>query len=121
MITAGNWTATYASALLAATRTEDLAKPGRSKSIAGLTRTEIAEIEEEMAEVQAGFKEIEQSYSDDALLLVALSGFVTKLVANPEIASFLERRYPDIRRGFRPIARALRQRAAGCAANRASG
>ncbi|MGK3847872.1 plasmid partitioning protein RepB C-terminal domain-containing protein, partial [Enterococcus faecium] len=37
MATAANWTSSYAKALLATTRQEDLAKPDQPKKIAGLT------------------------------------------------------------------------------------
>jgi hypothetical protein len=104
MIAVGNWSATYAQALLAATKGEDLAKPGRAKKVAGLTPAEIAEIERELAELQADLRAIECTYADDALLLVAVSGYLAKLVANPEISSFLERRYPDVLDGFHHIA-----------------
>jgi hypothetical protein len=112
MIAVGNWSATYAQALLAATRKEGLAKPGRTKKVAGLAPDEMAEIEQEMAEIQLGLAAIETSYAADALLLVAASGFLARLVANPEIASFLERRYPGLLDGFRHIAPSQTQQTA---------
>jgi hypothetical protein len=103
MVTAGNWTGTYAQALLAATRQADLANPKRIKKVAGLTRTEIATIERETYEVQEDFKRIENCYGVDALLLVVTARYLARLIANPEIERFLENRYPTVLRDFQVI------------------
>jgi hypothetical protein len=103
MVTAGNWTGTYAQALLAATRQADLANPKRIKKVAGLTRTEIATIERETYEVQEDFKRIENCYGVDALLLVVTARYLARLIANPEIERFLENRYPTVHRDFQVI------------------
>ena len=55
MGTAANWSSSYAKALLAATRQDDLAKPDQPKKIAGMTREQMARMEREMASLHQDF------------------------------------------------------------------
>lgn len=103
MLTVHNWTSSYAKALLAATKQEDLAKPDRPKKIGGLTREQMARMEREMASLHQDFKQIEESYGDDILHLVVASGYLSKLVGNSEIERFLAQRYPEFLDEFRAI------------------
>lgn len=103
MLTVHNWTSSYAKALLAATKQEDLAKPDRPKKIGGLTREQMARMEREMASLHQDFKQIEESYGDDILHLVVASGYLSKLVGNSEIERFLTQRYPEFLDEFRAI------------------
>ena len=103
MVTAGNWTSSYAKALLAATKQDDLAKPDKPKKVAGLTPEQMARMEREMSSLHQDFKQIESSYGDDILHLVVASGYLTKLVNNPEIERFLAQRYPELLQEFRAI------------------
>jgi hypothetical protein len=103
MVTAGNWSAGYAKALLAATKQEDLAKPERPKRILGLTSEQMARMEREMTSLHQDFKQIENSYGDDILHLVIASGYIQKLVNNREIERFLVQRYPEFLQEFRAI------------------
>lgn len=103
MLAVNNWTASYAKALLAATRQEDLAKPDKPKRITGLSREQMARMEREMASLHQDFKQIESSYGDDILHLVIASGYLNRLVSNPEISRYLERKYPEFLDEFRAI------------------
>lgn len=103
MLTVHNWTSSYAKALLAATKQEDLAKPDRPKKIGGLTREQMARMEREMASLHQDFKQIEESYGDDILHLVVASGYLNKLVGNSEIERYLAQRYPEFLDEFRAI------------------
>lgn len=103
MLTVHNWTSSYAKALLAATKQEDLAKPDRPKKIGGLTREQMARMEREMASLHQDLKQIEESYGDDILHLVVASGYLNKLVGNSEIERFLAQRYPEFLDEFRAI------------------
>lgn len=103
MLTVQNWTSSYAKALLAATKQEDLAKPDRPKKIGGLTREQMARMEREMASLHQDFKQIEESYGDDILHLVVASGYLNKLVGNSEIERFLTQHYPEFLDEFRAI------------------
>lgn len=103
MDAAGNWTASYANALLASTRQEDLVKSDRPKQIPGLTREQMARMEREMASLNQDFKQIESSYGDDILHLVIVSGFLSKLINNPEIQRYLAQHHGELLEEFRAI------------------
>lgn len=103
MLATNNFTSSYAKALLAATRQNDLARPDRPKKVGGMTPEQMARMEREMASLNQDFKALEASYGDDVLHLVIASGYLSRLVANPEIERFLQTRHPEILDEFRAI------------------
>lgn len=103
MIAAGNFTLSYAKALLAATRQTDLVKPDQPKKIAGMTPEQMARMEREMASLQQDFRQIETSYGDDVLHLVIASGYVSKLVGNREIERYLSQHHVELLTELRSI------------------
>jgi ParB-like chromosome segregation protein Spo0J len=103
MLAAGNFTASYAKALLAATRQPDLARPERPKRVGGMTPEQMARMEREMASLNQDFKALEASYGDDVLHLVIASGYLARLIGNPAIERFLQTRHPEILDEFRAI------------------
>ena len=94
MSTAGNYTASYAKALLAATRQADLVKSEQPKKVGGLTPDQMARMEREMETVQQDLKMVEARYGDDVLHLVIASGYLSKLVGQ-----FWNQTLPDTTRG----------------------
>ena len=103
MLAANNFTSSYAKALLAATRQADLARPDKPKKVGGMTPEQMARMEREMASLNQDFKALEASYGDDVLHLVIASGYLSRLVGNPEIERFLKSRHPEILDEFRAI------------------
>ena len=103
MVTAGNFTASYAKALFIATRPHDLVHPTRPKKAGGMTPEQMARMQREMEKLQQDFKAIEATYGDDVLNLVIATGYLAKLVGNPEVERYLVRYYPEIVAEFRSI------------------
>jgi len=103
MISAANFTTSYAKALLAATRQSDLAKPERPKKVQGMTPEQMARMEREMESLNRDFKAVEESYGDDILQLVLASRYLARLVGNQQIAVYLERRHPEMLSEFHNI------------------
>jgi hypothetical protein len=103
MVTAGNYTASYATALLAATRQADLVKADVPKRIGGMTPEQMARMEREMEKLQRDLKTVESRYGEDVLQLVIASGYLSKLVANAEIERYLGQHHPEILSEFRAI------------------
>lgn len=103
MISAANFTTSYAKALLAATRQADLAKPERPKKVQGMTPEQMARMEREMESLNRDFKAVEESYGDDVLQLVLASRYLARLVGNQQIAVYLERRHPEMLSEFHNI------------------
>ena len=103
MNTAGNYAASYAKALLAATRQDDLVNSGKAKQVGGLTAEQMARMEREMEKLQRDLKTVEARYGEDVLQLVIASGYLSKLVANPEIKRYLNQNHPEILTEFTAI------------------
>jgi ParB-like chromosome segregation protein Spo0J len=100
---AANFTVSYVKALLAATRQSDLVQSDKPKKVEGLTAEQMARMEREMAALQQDFKAVEASYGDDVLHLVIASGYLAKLVKNPEIERYLTHHHPEILSQFQAI------------------
>jgi ParB-like chromosome segregation protein Spo0J len=103
MCSMNNFSINYASALLAATPPDQLVESNQPKRFKGLPAAEISRMEQEMSQVQSRFKLIEQSYSSDMLNMVLARGYLNKLLANSAVASYLQRRQPDLLEEFRTI------------------
>lgn len=103
MTTAGNYSLSYARALLAATRQADLVKSDEPKKIAGMTAEQMARMEREMEKLQRDLKTVESRYGEDVLQLVIASGYLSKLVGNAEVKRYLGQHHPEILSEFRAI------------------
>jgi len=103
MASAGNFSSTYAQAILAATRQTDLAKPDRPKKIRGMSPEQMARMEREMAALQQDFKAVDATYGDDVLALVIAVGYLSKLVANRKVERYLSQHHAEILNQFRSI------------------
>lgn len=103
MISAGNYTASYAKALLAASKQADLTKSDRPKKVGGLTPDQMARMEREMEALQQDLKTVESRYGDDVLHLVIASGYLAKLTANRAVKRYLTQHHPEILEEFTTI------------------
>ncbi|MDF2116376.1 plasmid partitioning protein RepB C-terminal domain-containing protein [Roseiarcaceae bacterium H3SJ34-1] len=103
MATAGNFSSSYAKALLAATKQVDLAKPDVPKSVGGLSVEQMAKMEREMESLQSAFKQVESSYGDDVLHLVIATGYLAKLIGNREIERYLRKSHSEILEKFKEV------------------
>jgi ParB-like chromosome segregation protein Spo0J len=106
MVSANNYGANYAKALLATTKPGDLHRPDELKKATGLSAEQMARLEREMAAVSEDYKELEASYGDDMLVLVVAAGFLERLLSKPELERFLAGRYPEFVDTFRGIVQA---------------
>nr|WP_243444231.1 plasmid partitioning protein RepB C-terminal domain-containing protein [Acetobacter persici] len=103
MVAMNNFTATYAKAILAASKQTDLAKPDRPKSVSGLTSEQMARMEREMESLTKDYQALEATFGDDVLQLVLASRYLGRLIQNTNIVGYLEARYPEIIAEFRTI------------------
>lgn len=103
MATAGNFSASYAKALLIATKQNDLAKPERPKRITGMTAEQIARLELEMEGLQREFKHVESTYGEDVLHLVIASGYLSKVLRSRKVERYLSANYPELLPEFRTV------------------
>lgn len=103
MVSLNNYSSHYVGALLAATPPAQLSNPAAEKKVRGLTSEQMARMEHEMSMVQNRFKAIEQSYGTDVLNLVLARGYLTKLLKNKAVQSYLRRHQPDFMEEFSAI------------------
>jgi hypothetical protein len=103
MTSAGTYSSSYAKALLAATRQNDLVHADKPKKVGGMSAEQMSRMEREMETLQRDLKTVETSYGDDVLHLVIASGYLSKLVNNTEIRRHLEQRHPEFLEEFTSI------------------
>ena len=97
MIASNTITVAHAEALLKATPPEqraDLKPAEREKKTAPIEQIE--KLEKEMSQVQEKYQEAESSYGSDLLNLVVAKGYLTKLLANGAVKSYIGRHEPEI-------------------------
>ena len=97
MIASSTITVAHAEALLKATPPEQRAhmKPApMEKRVAPIEQ--IVKLEREVNQVQASYKDAEENYGSELLNLVVAKGYVTKLLPNPAVKSYIGRHQPEI-------------------------
>ncbi len=106
MASMNNFSATYAKAILAATRQDDLANPDKPKKLAGVTPDQMARMERELESLNTDFRAREATFGDDVLQLVLSSRYLDRLIANENIKQYLGSHHPEILGQFQTIVEA---------------
>jgi ParB-like chromosome segregation protein Spo0J len=96
MVSANNFTTGYAEALVLGTPKDQLANPAEPKAKEGLSREDIARLEQEMESLEHDLKAVEESYGDNVLNLTCARGYIKKLLENAKVVRFLNGNYRDI-------------------------
>jgi hypothetical protein len=104
MVSANNYVAGYAEALVLATPQDQLANPSEPKAKEGLTPEQIAKMEAEMESLERDFKAVEDSYGDNMLNLTCARAYIKKLLDNGKVFRFLTTNHPEILSEFETIA-----------------
>lgn len=103
MVSMNNFTGSYAKAILAATRQEDLAKPEQLKKIVGVTADQMRRMERELEALNVDYRARETTFGEDVLQLVLSSRYLERLIANENVARYLGIRHADILSQFQTI------------------
>ncbi len=106
MVSANNFTAGYAEALVLGTPKNQLAQPDKPKTKQGLSAEEIGKMEQEMESLEHDLKAVEESYGENMLNLTLARGYVKKLIDNAKVVRFLNGNYRDILSEFESLAAA---------------
>jgi RepB plasmid partitioning protein/ParB-like nuclease domain len=104
MIAMNKFTASYASAILAATPESQLVNRRKGKAIKGLSDEQIALMERESSNLEREFKIAEQSYGTDHLDLVLAKGYLAKLLRNARVVRYLAQHYSEYLSEFQKVA-----------------
>lgn len=97
MVASNTITVAHADALLKATPPEqrtDFKPTERDRQLAPIEQ--IVKLEKEMSQVQTQYKDAEENYGSDLLNLVVAKGYLTKLLANGAVKSYIGRHEPEI-------------------------
>ncbi len=100
-MTSNTITVAHAEALLKATPPEqrtDVKPTEHDKKTSPMEQ--IVKLEKEMSQVQTQYKDAEQNYGSDLLNLVVAKGYMTKLLSNEAVKSYIQRHEPDILEQF---------------------
>jgi ParB-like chromosome segregation protein Spo0J len=103
MVSANNFTAGYAEALVLGTPKDQLANPEEPKQKKGLSREEVAKMEEEMETLERDLKAVDESYGENMLNLTLARGYIKKLLNNAKVIRFMHANYPDMFSEFESI------------------
>ena len=100
MVASNTITVAHAEALLKATPPEQRAdlKPAERDKTSPIEQ--IVKLEKEMSQVQTQYKDAEQNYGSDLLNLVVAKGYLTKLLSNEAVNSYIQRHEPEILEQF---------------------
>jgi hypothetical protein len=90
-----NYTTSYATALLAATKKADLIAERKNK-VGGLSREQVACMEAETEALRRDFSIADSLYRNEVLTLVIASGYVAKLLEIRTIEYFLREHHPEM-------------------------
>lgn len=104
LINSNNFTIGFVEALIMGTPKDQMVAPEKKKKRRGLSREEIARLEQEMESMGRDFKAVEKSYGESVLNLTLLRGYAKKLLENTRVTRFLKTNHPDIFGEFETIA-----------------
>jgi RepB plasmid partitioning protein len=103
MASASNYTSSYAKALVAASKRDQIKTPPRSPRRSGVTTADLRLMEREMTRAKRDFQLTEASYGRDMVSLVIATSYLAKLTANARIQRYLEDNHPEVLSEFRKI------------------
>ena len=106
MVDANNLTMAYANALFAATPASQLVDADKVKKIAGVSATQMANMEREMGNLQDQYNLAEQNFSQDVFQLFLARTYLSKLLANIDVDRYLQQHHADILTEFKIIVEA---------------
>ena len=106
MVSANNFTKTYAEALVLATPKDQMMSPQEPKKKAGMTAEELARMEREMESLEKDFKSIENNYTDNMMSLTLARGYLKRLLENNRVLRHLRDHHSDLLTEFETIAAA---------------
>jgi hypothetical protein len=104
MVNANNYSVAYISAILAGTPQTQLVEANKPKCIKGVTPQAVARMEKELARLQEGITQIQDTYGQDHLQLTVLRGYVSKLLGNARVVRYLMQTRPEFLSEFQTIA-----------------
>ncbi len=95
MVSANNFTKSYAEGLFMGTSKDQLVDPQKPKTKA-ISPEDIAKMEAEMESLERDFKSIEEGYAENMLNLTVIRGFLKRLLENVKVVRFISSKHQDL-------------------------
>jgi hypothetical protein len=106
MVSANNFVAGYAEALVLGTPKHQLANPDEPKKKAGMSAEEIARMESEMESLERELKSVTDSYTENMFTLQTSQTYIKNLLKNAKVVRYLNAHHAEIYTEFEAIASA---------------
>jgi ParB-like chromosome segregation protein Spo0J len=106
MVSANNFTKSYAEALVLGTPRDQMLSPQQGKKKKGMTVEELARMEREMESLEQDFNSIESSYTENMMSLTLARGYIKRLLENNRVLRHLRDYHVDLLTEFEGIAAA---------------
>ncbi len=106
MTSANRFTVPYAKMIFAATRQELLVEPKKSKPL-DATPEDIGRMERQMEKLYQDYKLVEDTLGETMLVLVVAKGYVSRLMRNDNVSSYLEINHRDLARELAGVMEAV--------------
>lgn len=103
MVAAGNYSATYARALVMTTPNEQLIHPESVKKIPGIQPEDLARIEHEMRVQEKDFRMLDETYNEHVMALTIARGYLRPLLDNNRVVRFLSQNNREFLAEFQRI------------------
>jgi hypothetical protein len=104
MVSANNFVAGYAEALVLGTPKHQLANPDEPKKKAGMSAEEIARMESEMESLERELKSVTDSYTENMFTLQTSHTYIKNLLKNAKVIRYLNAHHAEIYAEFEAIA-----------------
>jgi hypothetical protein len=96
MSTISNYSVALAKTVLAASSPDQLAKPGTRKAPKVLSPDQLAQLEQEMTNTQAGLAALKDTYGANRLELQVACRYLTTILGNPRLRKYLTKQHADL-------------------------
>ena len=103
MVTANNFFAGYAEALVLGTAKDQLVNPGEPKKKKGMSAEDIARMESEMESLERDLKTASDSYTENMFTLQTAQTYIKNLLKNAKVVPYLDANHAEIYSEFETI------------------
>jgi hypothetical protein len=103
MVAAGNYSTTYARALVFNSPKEQLVDPESPKRIPGVKPEDLARIEHEMRVQEKDFRALDETYNDQVMELTIARGYLRSLLEKAKVVRYLSQSFPEFLTEFQRI------------------
>jgi hypothetical protein len=104
MNSASNYSVSFAKAILAGTKPDDLIEPTK-KHVNGLAKDQVVHMEQELELLQHDLTAIKDNYASDTLSLSISVKYIASILANQRVLQYLNKHHPDLLRELQDVSR----------------